>query len=326
MDDFNSKQNPLNEDPDEEKHSGDDPPQNSAGGIHPQISPIAAAFIGLIGGFILYQIIGGVITLLIFGMNLDTAPVNAVRLMTMAGQILFILLPALLFSKWFYIDVSSIIRTRVPSWKEFALFGIGIIILTPLLQYLITVQNYFIDIWAANSQFINSIKTALDSLNELIEKTYGDLLSANNIYEAILVVAVVAVVPAICEETMFRGFIQKSFELRIKPVWAAFITAVFFGIYHFNPYGMIPLIILGFYFGFAAYMSNSILIPMSLHFTNNFIAIMVYFVIGNEDLINSTPDTNIDLNSAVLMIILLTLIMIGLIISIRKFYSNQIKP
>ncbi|HEY6906169.1 MAG TPA: CPBP family intramembrane glutamate endopeptidase, partial [Ignavibacteriaceae bacterium] len=86
-----------------------------------------------------------------------------------------------------------------------------------------------------------------------------------------------------------------------------------------------PLIILGFYFGFAAYMSNSILIPMSLHFINNFIAIVVYFLIGNEDLIKSTPDKNVDLKSAVLMIILLGLIMAGWIITIRKFYSKQIK-
>ena len=314
----------MNEDPDSEKQKNEDSKLSSEGGIQPQISPIAAAFIGLIGGFILYQIIGGVITLLIFGMNMESAPVNAVRLMTMGGQILFILLPALLFSKWFYIDVSSVIRTRVPSWKEFALFGIGIIILTPLLQYFIMVQNYVIEIWAANSQFINSIKSALDSLNELVEKTYGNLLTAHNFFEALLVIAVVAVVPAVCEETMFRGFIQKSFELRIKPIWAALITAIFFGIYHFNPYGMIPLIVLGFYFGFAAYMSNSILVPMSLHFTNNFIAIMVYFLAGNEDLINSAPDTNVDLNSALIMIILLTLIMIGLIITIKKFYSKQI--
>jgi len=63
---------------------------------------------------------------------------------------------------------------------------------------------------------------------------------------------------------------------------------------------------------------------MSLHFTNNFIAIMVYFLIGNEDLISTKPGTDVDLNSAILMIILLTLIMIGLIITIRKFYSKQI--
>ncbi len=324
MDEFNSQKDPLNEDPDKNNETKIDTGRDSNGGIQPQIHPIAAAFIGLIGGFLLYQIVGGVITLLIFGMNLDTAPVNAVRLMTMAGQILFMLLPALLFSKWFYLDISAVIRTRVPSWKEFALFGIGIIILTPLLQYFITVQNYLIDIWADSSPFIQSIKSSLDSLNDLVEKTYGNLLTAHNVYEAILVILVVAIVPALCEETLFRGFIQKSFELKIKPVWAALITAIFFGIYHFNPYGMIPLIVLGFYFGFAAYMSNSILVPMSLHFTNNFIAIMVYFLIGNEDLISSKPGTDIDMNSAVLMIILLSLIMIGLIITIRKFYSRQI--
>ena len=145
MNDFNS-QSPLNEDPDENQDQGNDLPEHQNDRIHPHIHPIAAAFIGLIGGFILYQIVGGVITLLIFGMNFEKAPVNSVRLMTMAGQILFILLPALLFSKWFYEDVSSVIRIRVPAWQEFVLFGIGIIILTPLLQYFITLQNYFIDI------------------------------------------------------------------------------------------------------------------------------------------------------------------------------------
>jgi CAAX protease family protein len=321
MDDFNSQKNPLNDEPGEKQEQDNHLKNNE---IKPVISPIAAAFIGLIGGFILYQGVGGILTILIFGVDINQAPVNSVRLMTMAGQILFILLPALLFSKWIYIDVSTIIRTRIPSWKEFALFGIGIIILTPLLQYFITIQNYLIDMWAVNSSFINSIKSALDSLDDLVEKTYSNLLTAKNVYEAILVIAVVAVVPALCEETMFRGFIQRSFELKIKPVWAALITAIFFGIYHFNPYGMIPLIILGFYFGFASYMSNSLLIPMSLHFTNNFIAIMVYFAIGNEDLINTKPDTNTDLNSAILMIILLTVLMIGLVVTIKKFYSKQI--
>ncbi|HSD62662.1 MAG TPA: CPBP family intramembrane glutamic endopeptidase [Ignavibacteriaceae bacterium] len=322
MNELNSPQSPPNENPDENQEKNDSDSLSEERGIKPRISPIAAAFIGLIGGFLLYQIVGGILTLVIFGINFESAPINSVRLMTMGGQILFILLPALLFSKWFYEDVSRILRIRVPAWQEFILFGIGIIILTPLLQYFILVQNHFIEIWAANSHFINSIKSALDSLNELVEKTYGDLLTAHNIGEAVLVIAVVAVVPAICEETMFRGFIQKSFELRIKPVWAALITAIFFGLYHFNPYGMIPLIILGFYFGFAAYKSNSILIPMSLHFTNNFIAIMVYFIIGNQDLIDTTPDTNVDLNSAFLMIVLLTIIMIGLIITIKKYYSK----
>ncbi|MBK7630941.1 MAG: hypothetical protein IPJ23_09620 [Ignavibacteriales bacterium] len=66
-----------------------------------EISPVAAAFIGLAGGFFLYQIVGSLLTFLIFGMDLESIPVHSLRLMTMAGQILFILLPALLFQNGF---------------------------------------------------------------------------------------------------------------------------------------------------------------------------------------------------------------------------------
>ena len=38
--------------------------------IYPLISPIAAAFLGLIGGFFLYQFVGGILTFVIFGFDL----------------------------------------------------------------------------------------------------------------------------------------------------------------------------------------------------------------------------------------------------------------
>lgn len=91
-------------------------------------------------------------------MNIESAPIDGLRLMTMAGQILFILLPALLFSKWIYSDVGKIIRIRKPDWTEIGLFVIGIVIITPLLQSFIYIQNYYFEIWAKNSSFINSIK------------------------------------------------------------------------------------------------------------------------------------------------------------------------
>ena len=290
--------------------------------IHPLISPIAAAIIGLAGGFFLYQIVGGALTLLIFGMDMKSAPVNAVRLLTAGGQILFILLPALVFAKWFYEDVSAIIRIKVPDWKEFAIFILGIVILTPLLQNYLYIQNYIFSYLAKISPFFQNVKITLDSLDKLIENTYGNLLSANNIPEGIFVIIIVSVVPAICEETMFRGFIQKSFEFKLKPFWAALITAVFFGLYHFNPYGLIPLIGLGLYFGFAAYTSNSIFIPMTLHFLNNFAAIILYFVFGNDELINSAVESKADLNSTIISFVLLLIVFSGVIVFIKRYYSQ----
>ena len=261
MDDL--KTNPENEEQDHLEKNND---SYSKPDIYPLVSPLAAAFLGLVGGFFLYQVVGGALTLLIFGFDLEAAPVNGLRLMTMAGQILFILLPALLFAKWIYGDVSKVINIKIPNWREVFLFIVGIIVLTPLLQSYLYIQNFFIEKWAASSEFLNSIKSMFDSLNELVEKTFGNLLSADNVPEMILVIIVIAVVPALSEEVMFRGYIQRSFEHKISPFKAAAVTAIFFGLYHFSPYGILPLITLGLYFGFAAYLSKSLFIPIILHF------------------------------------------------------------
>jgi membrane protease YdiL (CAAX protease family) len=310
-----------NESPDQNDHKIVDPDND----LQPLISPIGAAFIGLIGGFFLYQIIGALLTVLIFGFDLEAIPVNSMRLMTMAGQILFILLPALLFAKWIYLDVGKIIRIRKPAWQEVGLFTIGIIILSPLLQSYLYIQNHFLEIWAQNSHFINSIKSFFDMLNKMVEKTYSNLISASSFFEFLLVVMVVAFVPAIAEESMFRGFIQRSFELKLKPYMAIFITAIFFSAYHFNPYGFLPLFILGAYFGFAAYMSRSLVVPMILHFLNNFSAILLYQLIGNEDLIKSdTAVKGDELSTYLTLLVVLTLLFVLLIALINKYYSTRI--
>lgn len=307
----NSEENNLNSDPDNI--------------IEYQIPPIGAAFLGLIGGFFLYQIVGALLTVLIFGLDLESMPVNGLRLMTMAGQILFILLPALVFAKWIYSDVGKIIRIRKTTWQEMGLFTIGIIILTPLLQTFLYIQNFFLEEWAKNSGFINSLKTFFDTLNELVEKTYGNLLSASNIFEFILVVLVVAIVPAVTEETMFRGFVQRSFELKLKPYLAIFITAIFFSGYHFNPYGFIPLFILGAYFGFAAYKSRTLVVPVVLHFLNNFSAVSIYHIFGDDELLKSdvTVSSN-ELSSYVLLLAGLTLLFVFLVYFINRFYTSKL--
>lgn len=298
---------------------------NATETVKSNISPIAAAFLGLIGGFFLYQFVGGMLSLVVFGFDLESAPVNGLRLMTMGGQILFILLPALVFAKLIYENVGEIIRLRIPDWTEIILFVVGIGILTPLLQSYLYVQNYYIEIWAGSSETVNSLKNFFDSLNELVEKTYGNLLKASSLPELLLVVMVVAVVPAVSEEVMFRGFIQRSFELKIKPVLAAVITAVFFSLYHFNPYGLIPLAILGLYFGFAAYTSKTLIIPILLHFLNNFTAVLLYYIIGSEELIKSdvSAKSGEDLGFYSFVTIALTLVLIGLIFLIKKYYSQK---
>lgn len=296
--------------------------RNSIYDIYPLISPYAAALLGLIGGFVLYQFVGGLLTIAIFGLDIDHAPVNSLRLMTMASQILFMLLPALVFAKWIYGDVSDIVLTKIPNWVEITLFSVGIIILTPLLQSYLYVQSFLIEHFAASYSFVNSFKEFFDSLNELVEKTYNNLLKANSLPEMLFVIIIVAAIPALCEEVMFRGYIQRSFEFKMKPFRAALITAIFFGLFHFNPYGLLPLIALGLYFGFASYMSKSLIIPIFLHFLNNFVAVTLFFIFGEEEVISTASVDSVGLGSNIFLFFTLTVIFTIIVFVIKKHYSK----
>lgn len=313
-----------NPNPEEEKEPAEqqeyDENRTSVHDVYPLLSPVAAAALGLIGGFFLYQFVGGLLTLIVFGFDIEGAPADSLRLMTMAGQILFILLPALLFSKWIYGDVSDIVSLKMPNWVEMFIFSAGILILTPLLQAYMFIQNFIIEHLASNYNFINNIKSFFDSLNALVEKTYGNLLQADSIIELLLVVLVIAAVPAVCEEVMFRGYIQRSLGFKLKPFWAALVTAIFFGFYHFNPYGLLPLICLGLYFGFAAYISDSLVVPILLHFLNNFGAVLLFYFVGDDQLVNSDITGSEELGSNIFLFVTLAILFTIIIIVIKKYY------
>ncbi len=289
----------------------------------PSVNPVWAAFFGLFLVFILYQIVGSLLTMAVFGFDLKNVNKNSLRLMTIAGQLLFILLPALVMARAVYGDVSTIVRVRrLPARTEFLFAIAGLVILTPLFQLFIAIQNYIITSLAAKSEFVNSIKVFLDNMDKLVESSYLDILATTSPIETILVVIVVTVVPALCEETFFRGFIQKSFELKLRPVIAISITSLFFAFYHFNPYGMIPLFFLSAYLGYWAYKSQSIFISMTIHFLNNLFAVMMYLVYGEEELITKPDVSNIDIVSISGQFVFLFVIFLVLIFYVRKFYAK----
>ncbi len=162
----------------------------------------------------------------------------------------------------------------------------------------------------------------LDSLNELIEKTFGNLIRADNFVEMVLVIITISVVPAICEETMFRGYIQRSFGFKFKPHIASILTALFFALYHFNPYGLIPLAVIGFYLGFAAYKSQSLVIPIVIHFLNNFFAVMLYFIIGDDELFKSDVSDAASLDANIYYFFILLLMFVALLFLIKNYYRK----
>lgn len=90
----------------------------------------------------------------------------------------------------------------------------------------------------------------------------------------VLLVLVIAVMPAIGEELLFRGLVFGSMRHKYKVGWAIFFSALLFGAYHTNLVKLIPTGLLGACFAYIVYKSGSIFISMFLHFTNNFLSVI----------------------------------------------------
>ncbi|HTR55835.1 MAG TPA: CPBP family intramembrane glutamic endopeptidase [Kofleriaceae bacterium] len=86
---------------------------------------------------------------------------------------------------------------------------------------------------------------------------------------------VIALLPAICEELVFRGIAARALARRIHPALAVLATAAAFAIYHLQPAQMVATFVLGLALGFIAIRANSALPTMCAHAANNAIAIVL---------------------------------------------------
>lgn len=90
----------------------------------------------------------------------------------------------------------------------------------------------------------------------------------------------VAVVPAICEEVMFRGYILSAMEGRYKSAKAILFTSILFGLYHMSIVKFFTTAFLGLSISFVANRTGSLLPGVIMHFINNALSCAVVYYPG----------------------------------------------
>jgi len=108
-----------------------------------------------------------------------------------------------------------------------------------------------------------------------------------------------AILPAIGEELIFRGIIQKQLNRWVSnPHLAIFLTAVFFSAFHMQFLGFLSRLLLGMLFGYLFYYSKNIWVPILAHFVNNSLALVLALTLGigtNDDAFNDTASLSLSL-------------------------------
>ncbi len=170
-------------------------------------------------------------------------------------QILLILLPVILILRLSKTDIKSTLRLSYTNPLNFLLVLIAalpLLILSGILGQLI---NYVFPVSEAYLQAFQNLVT----------------VQGNGLWFTIFVVGVL---PGICEEVMFRGFILSA--LRKKGLWYGIIlSAILFGSFHLDPFRFLPVTLLGIWLGYLAVKTNSLYVPILAHFAQNSLAILI---------------------------------------------------
>ena len=152
------------------------------------------------------------------------------------------------------------LRLRRPPWQAVALGLIGLVALTPALSELIRLNQQLP--LPESLRFLEDMRT--ETIRMILESDLG--LVAN--------VAGLAVVPAICEELLFRGYAQRQLERAAGAAGGIALAGLLFGIYHLDPLQALPLSMLGGYLAYLTWRTGSLWPAIIAHFANNAFAVV----------------------------------------------------
>lgn len=149
----------------------------------------------------------------------------------------------------------------------------------------------------SNLPIPNEWKTYFDKMEADYNDGVESVISLRNFADYLFALFILAVLPAICEETLFRGGLQNFLTRSTKMPWLSIIlVSILFSLAHWSYYGFLSRLFLGMMLGLLYQYSGRIWLSIFGHFLNNAIAISVlYFYTMNgkslKEAINDETET-----------------------------------
>lgn len=118
--------------------------------------------------------------------------------------------------------------------------------------------------------WLNSFVPVPDIMAEM-QETMAEMITTFLKSDNALLLGVIhiGIVPAVCEEIMYRGYVQRALEKSWGITAAILISGALFGAYHLQISNIIPLATLGVFLAYLTYVSDSLIPAMVAHFVNN---------------------------------------------------------
>ncbi len=128
-------------------------------------------------------------------------------------------------------------------------------------------------------EWLGSVEEWMREAEDAAARLTEAFLSTRSVGGLLFNLLMIAVLPAVGEELLFRGVIQETLTRWTRNAhWGIWLSAALFSALHMQFYGFIPRMLLAGMFGYLLHWSGSLWLPILAHFVNNAAAVMAIWL------------------------------------------------
>ncbi len=229
-----------------------------------------------------------------------------------------LLLAPYLFARMQKVSLSDYFLVKSPDISPLIVTFLVVIIFMP-------VNSIFIE-WNQNVHLPESLREI-----EQWARTYEDTLAEqtkaltkmDSLVDLVIGIVVIAILPGIGEEIVFRGLVQNELYRGTRNIHVSIWVAAFlFSAIHFQFFGFVPRLLLGALFGYLYYWSGNLTLAIIAHFVNNGVSVVAMYFYQQGALEYDLEATESAPANVVMISAVLT---IGLLYYFYKYFEHR-KP
>jgi len=249
--------------------------------------------------------------------NPDT--ISLLKYLQVVNQLGLFIFPPLLFAYWVSRKIATYLLLDIKPQLRVIVVSIMIIFVSlPFIGWLGQINQSL-----SLPESLSGIESWMERMEGKANELIVAFLNVKSMGGMMFNVFMIAIIPAVGEEFLFRGVILRLFKEWTKNVNAAvLISAFLFSALHMQFYGFMPRFLLGIILGYLFVWSGSLWVPMLIHFINNAFAIIYIYATGSMDLLNSDVDS-VGASDNSFIITSSAVFMIFMMLIVYKWYRDK---
>lgn len=245
--------------------------------------------------------------------------IGAIKISQAFTTIFLFLVPPLLLARLEHMKLSELIGLKRPAAGNLLIVAALMACSLPVIEWMaIWNQQMVLPDW------LKPLEEWMRAKEDEATRLTLAFLKVNNAGDYLINLVVIALLPAIGEEFLFRGAIQRSFKrMFANPHIAVWVAAFIFSAIHMQFFGFLPRLLLGAMFGYIYWWTGSIWYAVFAHFLNNGYAVTMAWYMQVKHLPIENADNNFNFKwYGYLISLLLTLVCLT-VLKNKKINNGQ---